>query len=353
MPAPVPVVIQHGDPTSLGQLAGAAGGSEFAYNDMIRRMAMDREFLNQEANRRAEDTWRQNDLAFKYKQLATEEDRRRGATELQDAYHTRNLDLEQRGQDLNYKSAQDRIAAQKAASVTSAAGRAKTPVQLVPEEGSLTPDAGNVSASIRSSDGSSLERTRGGDVTQYGAGGSLIPMPAISGQTATPKMVTPNVRSQLDYLRSFDGHIDPDVMNSMMVAARSGNLKMDQLVDDVRQATTEHSGRMSAEVRNLDRYKAEAGEIQAIGSLQPNDQVAYARRKFNMQDPDIYADEDAIKALKSRQNQLQAILKPVTNSSGSTPTGGNIVSVQTPDQARSLPSGTYFKTPDGRIKRVP
>jgi hypothetical protein len=285
-----------------------------------------------------------------------------------------------------------RYAAQRGGSVTSTEGRMRSPLQIARDEaalegqqlrneklrggmagGSLVPADGPLGGGGGVGGGATLighgaqagqewafdpqtgtvqESLRGRNGEAYPVGGPQGGR-GVFNRDEQEEMVTPDVRAQLDYLRTIEGQIPEENRQGLMIAARAGTLKMDQLIDNARQFLPRNSTRMTATDRAADRLQAEAQELAQILQMDGKDQAYYARRRFNMQDPDIYTDEDAIQALQSRGRQVTALLKPVQNSGGATPTGGNPVKVNTPEEARALPSGTYIQTPDGRIMRVP
>lgn len=341
MPAPTPIVFRYGDPRDIANIGLAAGNAESAryheqqqYQQYMQQQQLDAAFLRQIASQSAEDQWRRNEIQA----------RPDSANALQSAAGYPDTGVETfRGDD---PALMEKLLAQKAGK-TSTKGLAATPVSLVPSEGSTGSSGGG--ASIEG--GGRKTEIYNGLMMQTQNGNTQLQN--WGGRGPQADMVTPGVRAQLDYLRDMEGQIPPDRMNALMTAARSGGLKMDQLVDDARQAVPTSSNRLSAEARGVDNHIAELSELKALGGLPPADQAQYARRKYNMQDPDIYSDQDAIGALQSRARQLNAMTQPVSNSSGRTLTGGNPVPVSSPDEARRLPPGTYFKTPDGRVMKVP
>lgn len=319
MPAPVPITIRYDQAGQLGGLASAAGQSQYQYNDWQQRRARDAAFTEGVLNRR-----QQMNLA-----------RLHSDTELQKAA----MALQHAG---GYRQR-----AQAAGTVTSTTGRAQTPLQIAKDEEALKG-----------------ARLRNEALSSKNAPEKRVPLPGMDGTSVNEypgrqgvfpstrqETVPQSVADQIKYLQAIKGTMDPSEWNAAYVAAKSGQLKMDQLIDDTRQMN--QPGHMNASGRAQDKFTAENEELSAVANLPPTDQAQYARRRFGMQDPDIYSDADAIKALQSRQRQVEAFRKPVVNSSGRTPTGGNPIKVNTPQEAMSLPSGTYFVTPDGRMKRVP
>ena len=351
MPAPVPITIRYGgDPLLYGGLASAAGQAQYGqlqaqreYERWIRQRALDNDFQIAAMNNRT-----QRDIAMMGAN-------RPSPTAMQEA------------------GGYGRRAAQASGTVTSAAGRQRTPMELALQQEQLegadlrnqalaekmrqprmVPEEGAVSGRRRST--MTLARDGQYSIDDEGRVISDNAEEVVRGRGVSAGRssgVTEDIRAQLDYMRATKSRLDPDEFNALYLAAKSGQVKMPQLIDDVRAAEGRATGRLTAAERAQDRFGAEAEELNTAVTLPQADQVAYARRKFNMQDPDLYGDDDALNALQSRVRQVTAFLKPVQNSGGRTPTGGNPVPVRSPEEARQLPSGTIVQTPDGRILRVP
>jgi len=348
MPAPTPINIRYGSALDLGQLASAAGAASYGlsernrqteqarqqYEMWLQQRAQDMQFMTGEMNRRSAETMQRNALMA-------------GGGASQEPTLVEAAGYAPR-----------RAAAQSAGAMGSARGRAASPISLQAEEAAA---GGGEMSLVENQPGGSGYFSHEGRIYRVG--------PKDEGQTelrpgqvqevqgtgvrGSRDIIPPGGGSQLDYLRAMQGQIPDDDWNALWVAAQSGQLKMDQLVDDVRAAKAKTSGRMTAGQRTSENLGVESQQLQQVAQLGRADQVAYARRKYGMQDPDIYSDDDALNALQSRVRQVAAFTQPITNSSGQSPTGGNPIRVNSPEEARRLPSGTLIRDPQGNIRRVP
>lgn len=348
MPAPVPIDIRYGSMMDLGGLAAASGAAAYDLEErrlrdsrMEQRRAQDLNILTRLVEIRAEDQWRQNSLSAS----------RSGSRMLQDAAGYGGSSVQTIRPDMEQVAR--RAAAQAVGTITGRGAAGTRPLDLVPAEGPITPPPKE--PSYIQSGGVRTENYRGSIIqSRDDASRDVMRAEADRLRALEPEMVTRDVRTQMDYLRSLQGQIPDDQWNALWVAARSGQVDLSQLIDDARQAIPdERTPRQTTLDRNMESRAAEAAELEMISSLSPQDQARYARQRFGMQDPDIFGDEDALEQLESRRRQLAAIARPVQNSSGATPTGGNVVSVTSPEEALRLPSGTYFRRPDGTVMRRP
>lgn len=363
MPAPVPINIRYGNPQDIANLGLSAGSAAFSTTERRRaedaaradaalRMQLDAQLVQSDLNNRAEGLRQNNEINFRTNQADQNRD---DAMAMQSAAGY--------GDQLNSQAMEEitrRNAAKSIGNLTSTPGKATQPVQLVPAEGDVNAQNGQQMLVEHNPDGSTGDTymsTPDGRVMKVSGSDISFPSGGVrAGQTAPGSMVTPQVRDQMDYVKALQGKIPGDQWNAMWIAAKSGQLKMDQLIDDSRQAIPKppNAGRMDALERNQDRQAAEAAELDQVSRLSSKDQALYARRKFNMQDPDIYSDQDALDALQSRSRQLAAIVQPMTNSNGKSITGGNFVAggkQLSPDEARLLPPGTWFVDANGNKRQ--
>lgn len=386
MPAPVPIRIRYDDAGLLGGLAGSAGSAVYGnqlrqeadqraqekyrldYQRYLQQLASDqatvRDILNQKARAKELDASR----AFQQDQFdATRADQQQ-ANELQTAYQSKLLEESKRYHSGELANAAARIEAQRAATKS----HERPPISLVPDSGPLgTQPTGTAKFE---QDGNTFELVKG-KVISYPTGNSIArdaalqsnqgaePRGAFAAPEDTSNLVTPQVRSQLDYLRSL-GIPEGD---PMWVAAKSGGLKMDQLVDDVRQREQKRVAQDALQKQIAkDDY-----EIQAIDRIPDlNALTDRARRFLGMQDKFMYPDDqevrDAYIAKKQEVAQRKAQIAP-SNSSGRSPLGANDpvrqqqgMAAQTqpaeerrlsPAEAAALPSGTSFIGLDG-VRRI-
>lgn len=360
--APRPIQIRYGDPSELGGLAAASGSAQYNlgerrytdqrnmqryqmdYNDYQNRLSADTSFLNSEAQRQAEDTWRRNELDFRYNALNS-------------GTSTANM-LQEAGGYGGVRSFSNpaRQVAQSAGTMSSGAGRAARPLNLVPAEGSIRQDEGP-SMRMITEDGTEYGQYRGG--TPYTMASDISPEgreathEAIRGiESGLPEMVTPGVRSQLDAVRALQGTMPSDQWNSLWAAAKSGQLDMNQVMTQGRQMMpSSGGGRRTAWTRDVEEFTSEYNELGVVQGFAPDQQLAYARRKLNLPPKNSfgegYDDEEVMQRLQAYTQEMTAFSRPVTNSSGGTPTGGNTVPITSDTEYRALPSGTWYAGPDG------
>ena len=255
MPAPTPIQIRYGmDPNALGELALATGTARRQYSEYQTQLSADRSFIQNELNRRTEDTRYRNNFNLSLLGMQSDERiAREQATALQQAS---SYDQRQAGQ----------------TGVVAPATRGSQPVTLVPETGAVEESKPWGSVSFReegseegsgttffAKDGEIVQRERGEVPTQFRGGY------AGAGQQ---EGITPDLRTRLDYieaLRASGGYSEP-LLNSMRVAARQGMGLSDiqKLADD---GKSSGSGRRTAEETVADQYKRYAARIRIADSL--------------------------------------------------------------------------------------
>lgn len=380
MPAPTPIDIRYGDPTMLGQLAGAAGTAGYRLDSLHRdqdnwmqRAQMDNQFLIAEANRRSEES--QNDalMRYRYGEAARDQSNTDRAFGLQSAVAG---DRSARGYaSMETKASiaeQARIAAEQRLKESLAArrngsaksGRSSADLSLVPASGDIPLQGAEEPTSqiISHGDGPNVERYRGENISYYGG-----PMSQADARGEVDSRIRPHsdmvpryVRSQLDYLETLKGQIPEDRLNALRIAARSGELKMDQLNDDARQMFPHQtSATRDLATKNAEKMGLTAKTIDEVlaSNLPEGVKADYGRKVMNInpifdETPDAEILSKMAGYRKSLDVQIGAT-KPVMNSSGRTPTGGNVMNIQGDAEYRSLPSGAYYSGPDGVTRRKP
>jgi hypothetical protein len=385
MPAPTPIDIRYGDPTSLGMLAGAAGTAGFnmdrfllAHQDWQNRAAMDNQFLTGEANRRVEDTWRQNDLAYRYSELGQKQAASDRAFGLQEAVANDrssrgwgNIRSDEQIAEENRKAQEQRLRetleARRNGSPGSG-GRSVEDLRLVPATGDIptTPERVSTITPSGDADAPSVERYKGQTI-QYtdDASRDLMRQKADQEAAARPEMVTRSVRSQLDYIDTLD--LPEDKKNSLRVSVRNGGLKMDQLVDNARQAFKDPKVQRDLATRQAEQMTLEKQKIDAL-LASPNfttkELAGAARQMLHITDPLDPASRDTtagylavLQRLRVKRNLLESnisAVKPVVNSNGRSLTGGNVTTINSQAEYDALPSGAkYIDAMNGQSEQKP
>lgn len=347
MPAPVPIVIRYGqDPNLIGGLASAAGSAQYSqmrarqdYEDWLRRRAMDNELLTTVLNNRS----RENVASMQLEQPSSRS--------MQDA------------------SGYARQLAQRTGSLTSSTGQAKSQVDLAIEEEKLKQlQAKNAPQTIDS--GAELHpsmsmTTDTGDHYFTDSAGRILTNPGPDQVAEAPtkgvytrpgqRQIPSAAAAQVAYLDRIKDTLDPAQASALYAAAKSGQLKMDQLIDDARLAVpkspVDRVGNADALASAKDAR--EASLLKQIASLPPEQRVAVAKQHFNTPFADDSEVEQMLAGRLAIASQQSAQPRAVQNSGGRTPTGGNPIPVRSPDEARRLPSGTVILLPDGSLGRVP
>lgn len=353
MPAPVPITIRYGqDPALMGGLSAAAGQAAYDrliqqqnYDNWLRRRAMDNEF-----------------------QIA--------ALDRSTKLGVARINAEAGGSpSLMSSASHNRALAQQTGSLTASAGKQKTPLELQIEAEQLrgsklrndrtasrgqpgqtvpleTPGRNPSMSMTDRSTGREYSTNANNEIVTTSDGGKIVPIKG-TGVTGQPQeRVSPQVKAQVDYLDAIKDSVPHQSWQAMRIAAMSGGLKMDQLIDNVRAMRDKTPS---------DRWMKEASELARVANIPPDQQAAYARQKLHLDEflypSDAEGNKGALERLSEHAKLVQAITSqgnpPVQNSGGRTPSGGNPVEVASPEEAHNLPSGTWIKLPDGSLGRVP
>lgn len=378
MPAPTPIDIRYGSPTDLGRLAAATGTAGYRLEsqqrdqDMwLQRANMDNQFLMSEANRRSEEATQDALMHFRYGEAARDQSNTDRAFGLQSAVAE---DRSSRGY-ANMGSREEIAAAERAAaeqrlqqtlaarrSGSARSGRAASDLSLVPATGDIpSQSAEEPTAQIISRDGgTSIERYRGRNISYNDDASRNLSRGAVDSEQPAD-MVPRYVRQQLDYIESLKGSLPEDRLNALRIAARSGELKMDQLNDDARgymprnpsvarDLASKEAEKMGLQIKQIDAMLTDPNVSDAV-------RASYARQSLHL-DPLLNRnDAKAIMELKNHRAALGSRLaatKPMTNSSGRTPTGGNVTTIDSQEEFDSLPSGAYYRdAQSGQLERKP
>jgi len=364
MPAPTPIQIRYDNPAMLARLAAAAGSASYDQNNRYRqedradsnyrmeyqgylqRLAGDRAMVNADLDRRTQANRLNSENAFRSDVFAREGEAQNRAFALQGVAQAQ-------------AQARQQVEARRMGSAT-IPGRSAMPVSLVPADDTARPSS--ATATING-----VDIRRNPQTEEFERLGFNPDANAPQWQVGEPKggfvragspdqTISPETKSQRDYLTQLQGQIPTEQWNSLWVAANSGGLSMDQLMDNVRQVTPKvGSSRSTASNRAFEKYAADLDVMRSLTGLSPSDQLAYGRRRFGMQDNVIFSDQDVQGVMESYVREAVAATTPVTNSGGRTPTGGNPVDVggMSPDQVRATyPSGTWI-IQNGETMRVP
>jgi len=336
MPAPVPIRVEYGDPAALGGLALQTGRAQYKllrqqkeYEDAMLRLQMRTNADESAANRAFQDKWRTEALQAN----RIDADR---AFELQRAAQVAQQRQAELGQELQTRRAGA------ATSPTAAASRT-APVIQASGTGRVTGRGGTFTSS-------------GGQV--FDATGKPVVGQGVYGRPA-PAPVDPNVQAQMAYLDRMAGQLPQTQLDAMRVMAQTGQLTPDQLIDNVRQAMpTAASASPTFAQKEAEKDAAELQELDIIARFGPNAAADYWMTRQRL-DPDITAPADAIRMFQTHHKLLQekarlhAETVPFSNSGGSTPTGGNVVTISSDAEYLNLPPGTWYMGPDGKRRRKP
>lgn len=322
-------------------LAAAAGSAQYAnqqtqqdYNRYLNQLAIDSAFVSGEMDRRVQSHNLNTQLMAQ--QVAREQQNE--AFAMQDAYSTAKARLV--GSPTN--PAIRPQAPQPAPSVSGVGVPAQLPTQMSQNAGG--------GYMIQSQAPAGQTRIN----TQLGPDGRIVSSAPQGGGfvrgTPPAPPVDSNVQSQLNYLEAIRDQIPVDQYNAMLVAARSGQLNLGQFIDDARQAAQPDSSRMTLAQRSAERRQQDVLELQAVlDAGDPFVAKTYAQTKYGL-DPLITSPEAAESFLRNQLTGLAAI-DANAGSASRMAAGGGIVNVSSPEEAAQLPSGTMFRTPDGRVIR--
>lgn len=381
MPAPVPVVVRHGRATDLLTLAGAAGAAQYGqrsaeianqqaqdnwrlqYHGYLRALDRDSALMENEMARRVKDNALYNEPftkdARQMEMRQTELDRqfqaKQQATELQDAYRTKVLDQRESAAEDKLKLAKEKFEAQKAGLIGSQKGRSAASLKLVPAEGDIA----------------------GADSPPEWQEGPFGPV-MVSTHGPRGEMVPSDVRSAMDAADMVTG-IDEPTRAAIKQGIRTGSLDPQKAwtVFNTLGAPNEQAGKIE---KAAQQNEIDTALVDAALSGPPAAALRFAREMFK----DDYRfvaklkDESAaLMALREEKSRLAALggvlgqMRPVANSGGRSPLGGNDPAAQarasqiqapqpmndlpvlTREQYLAAPPGTRYRTPDGRsgVKR--
>lgn len=346
MPAPTPINIRYGDPRGMGQAAAAAGTGAFNLSQnrinaeaYERRRASDQDMIARILAAKAEERARNNELAFRYDALnaqAAMPPQMASGTALQSAA---------------------RSGAQKTATMTTAAGQATMPL-LVPVPGSRP--EGTMEMQGRGGNAGERYFKEGGsirkEISDPSTGRVFLDQEAgrINPSSAIPGNLPASTQQRLSAVAAMQGSIPTDDFNRLWVAAQSEGYTTAQLMDDIVAAKAK-VGKSPIEQSTIDAAGRSEFQMKAIETLPPDTRIASMRDFLHMADEDLYDDAAIQRAWNARRARNNAVMgQPIVqNSGGRSPTGGNPVPVTSPEEALSLPSGTYIQLPDGTTGRVP
>lgn len=338
MPAPVPVVIQHGNPKDIGLLAAAAGSAQYAnqqsnqdYNRYLTQLSIDSNMVNAEMNRRVADNQLNNQLMA---QQITQQNQR-NAFNMQDAYAQSKARLI--GSPTNPVGGA--ASAMPAAPSPSLYGSAPTPTS----DGA----GGGYVIQHQAPPGQARQNT------QMGPDGQIVSSVPRTGGFVRGTPPTPPIdagkQAQLNYLESIRSLLPVDQYNAALVAANSGQLKMDQFIDNVRQAIPD-TGAKSLSAKSSERRQQDMTELQAV--LDTNDPFVaqtFADTRYGFSTTHPFSTPEQAQAFV--RNQLSA-LAAIDTAAGSASQQVGEIPTLSPEQARLQPRGTRFRGTDGVVRTV-
>ena len=352
MPAPTPIQIRYGmDPNALGELALATGTARRQYSEYQTQLSADRSFIQNELNRRTEDTRYRNN--FNLSLLGMQSDERMAREQASALQQAASYNQRQAGQ----------------TGVTSPATSGSQSITLVPDPEAVEErPQGSGSVTFYERDNPESRSTfysENGEISPYarntGSGPPLNLPPSDQAGFVVgggQEGITPDLRTRLDYieaLRASGGYSEP-LLNSMRVAARQGMGLSDiqKLADD---GKSSGSGRRTAEETVADQYKRYAARIRIADSLKTPAARDQARLDLmgvreGFEQRRILNSDEGVKPLwdlyKEEVAKGVGIADPTTitrrppGSSESNP-----LYLSHPSQVKDLPSGTHFVTSAG------
>lgn len=354
MPAATPIQIRYGgDPASLGGLALATGTARRQYADYQNQLASDRSFLRNELSRRTDDTRYRNNFNLSLLGMqANERAAREQATALQEASGFRQRQAAQTG------------------SVGAPIARAGQPVSLVPEQGPIEGTQPGGGGYIDFRDGNDPDGpirrvfSEGGKLTRFG-GGELTPEErgGYVGGGQPQQGIPADRRSAMERVKLAYNDMPAEQWNALWTAVQEGSLDpaaVPGVLDDIRASQPGKEGRTPGEAvaRSAEGIAAKMYSIETIDN--PRTQVEEKLRflGYKVGSREYARAETMVDELwEARTAGVTATLgagdytlpgaatqRGMLGSSSSNP-----VDLSEPSDAKNLPSGTYFRTPDGRI----
>jgi len=373
MPAPQPIRFQYGDPVLLSNLAAGAGSArarrdsaQRAYQMQLQQMAQDQSLLQSEMARRNRPAYTPQQNPTMLSDAAGYGGPIRSVRKDTPGNEIQRFAVERQQQQggLGYMPQRPDMQGQSLSKAT-----------LVPREGPI-PQGPRPSARIyERGTGQTIERFPEGSVVMSGS--DAIPQDIQSLRELDPRfnanqqqMVTPEIRQQLDAVRAMQGSIPDEQYRMLEAAASSGQMDMNQLVDDARQALpSSASSRLTPTVKQREKAQADNQMIRILDRGTAQDRALFAERSrlFEPEELDMFSRETessreevkqrniaqgeaAYKSWKTTQEQLAQAYDGDLPMAQSTPVDqvGGVQSVQTEDDAMRLPVGTRFRLPDGR-----
>lgn len=358
--APQAVNIRYGSPTDLAMLAGQAGSAENAMNNYrtqyagyLQRLGQDQSFLNDEANRRQNDSHFTQQLAVKQNEDQAHQAEVGQANELQDAYHQSLLAIKNKAIDA-------RQAAQRG--VTSRPAVAAKPLDLVDANGNpYTSPVTKGTGIIQNTDTGEVTQDIGGQISDYNAEGNVLE--------------GPGGRDRIAALDAQAGPVGPNqppitrqqYMQNQRLAATRENLDIREQNVNSRQQTAiaNRQAPMTIAQRDAAHKVADATALQGVLDSGDPAQIANTVNSELWRPAGglVIKPDNANSVAKGKQilashvarliTESKALTQPTVNSNGATPTGGNPVPVTDEASFLALPPGTVVKFPDGRIGRRP
>jgi len=385
MPAAQPIRINYGDPVLLSQLAAGAGAaqarrrtSEQAYRLQLQQMASDAS-VNRAAvaaNARRPDRPRFGQLPQTSPSMLSDASgysRPETFTNPGPQNAIQRFAMERQQQNGGPGFMPSREIEQRAGGINPSVKARTGPISMVPATGTLS--SGNRSPSTITERDTGRTFTRFNEGTTVISGAGAAPGEAQQLREQDPRfaqsqqqMVTPQVRQQMDVVRAMEGALPPQQYEALLKAAESGQMKMGNMVDDLRQALPNQTStrltavdrqdeKIQADLQFADYYDAQDAASKtnfmqtqlrweptpptSVEMSSPERRLAY-EAKVEAEGEAAYNDWSM-----ARRSMGSSTTLPLT---GTKPqSSGAVVDITSEAEADALPVGTRIRLPDGRM----
>ncbi len=370
--APQTINIRYGTPSNLLALAGQTGVAQnqmnnyqTQYGGYLRKLGLDQAFTEDELNRQATDAHFRSALEDRNSNEQAQLDAHAHAQDVNSALQQAMLDLKSKTAAGQQKIEQEkvdamnaRLDAQKSGAISSGRGRSGGAVDLVNPDGTpyVPPEKAGYGV-IQNTDTGEVTQSMDGSVSDFNAEGNVLQGP--SGRSMMEDMDTKaNAANQ----PSAPPQTRQQYMQNQRLSAAKENLATREAAINARAANRQPP--MTVAQRDAAHREADATALQGVlDSGDPAQITNTANSDLWRQGAMMFQPTNPTQVQKATamltshvarlRTEAAALSKPITNSQGTTPMGGNVVTVQTPADAAKLPPGTIYMAPDGVIRRIP